>query len=74
MRHGRRIKAGFVSLRNTPGIIRTDTWQRSVANARVRVHAVPGAYVPYSSKKEPPRDAPAGVLMPNLYLKEEEKF
>lgn len=25
-------------------------------------------------KKEPPRDAPAGVLKPNLYLKEEEKF
>ena len=75
MRHGRRIKAGFVSLRNTPGIIRTDTWQRSVANAKVRVHAVPGAYVPYTlAKKEPPRDAPAGVLKPNLYLKEEEKF
>ena len=26
------------------------------------------------AKKEPPRDAPAGVLKPNLYLKEEEKF
>jgi hypothetical protein len=26
------------------------------------------------TKKEPPRDAPAGVLKPNLYLKEEEKF
>ncbi|RHL04410.1 hypothetical protein DW038_08225 [Agathobacter rectalis] len=54
MRHGRRIKAGFVSLRNTPGIIRTDTWQRSVANARVCVHAVPCAYVPYSIKKRTP--------------------
>ena len=74
MRHGRRIKAGFVSLRNTPGIIRTDTWQRSVANARVCVYAVPCAYVPTYKKKEPPRDAPAGVLKPNLYLKEEEKF
>ena len=75
MRHGRRIKAGFVSLRNTPGIIRTDTWQRSVANARVRMHAVPCAYVPYSSQKKNPRGmAPAGVLKPNLYLKEEEKF
>ena len=28
----------------------------------------------YKAKKEPPRDAPAGVLKPNLYLKEEEKF
>ena len=26
------------------------------------------------AKKEPPRYAPAGVLKPNLYLKEEEKF
>ena len=74
MRHGRRIKAGFVSLRTSLGIIRTDTWQRSVANGGVCVHAVPCAYVPYSRKKEPPRDAPAGVLKPNLYLKEEEKF
>lgn len=74
MRHGWRIKAGFVSLRTSLGIIRTDTWQRSVANARVRVHAVPGAYVPSYSKKEPLLDAPAGVLKPNLYLKEEEKF
>ena len=74
MRHGRRIKAGFVSLRNTLGIIRTDTWQRSVANARVCVHAVHGAYVPTYQKKNPRGMAPAGVLKPNLYLKEEEKF
>ena len=64
MRHGRRIKAGFVSLRNTPGIIRTDTWQRSVANARVRVHAIPGAYVPTYKKKNPRGMHPQEFLSP----------
>ncbi|RGZ17078.1 hypothetical protein DW975_09355 [Agathobacter rectalis] len=64
MRHGRRIKAGFVSLRNTPGIIRTDTWQRSVANGGVRVHAVPCAYVPTYQKKNPRGMHPQEFLSP----------